>query len=127
MQALCVANNAPQPSPRARSLSWLPFVVLSAILAIVAGYARGGIFDQPDSGYYLLIAQGKIAAVPQPFSARQLFPLLARAASPLLHDDIHAAFLVEGIFSLLTVLALSAFILTRAGVPAVLLAAVGGM
>ena len=60
------------------------WVVLLGAVAVVVGWSAwlgGGLvvaWGLPDVAYYVALARGFVAYVPEPFSARQLAPLLAR-------------------------------------------------
>ena len=93
-------------------------------LAIMAGLAMGHIFDQPDSGYYLLLSGGR--PVMAPFAWRQLGPLLVRWEM-LAGMKWTAAWYAEGVAALAVFVAGVAWLLVRSGAPRWLLAATLGM
>lgn len=103
------------------------FVALSALLAMVAGIAEGGVWTQSDVDWYVGIAGGQTSSVLQPFASRQLGPLLVRGMMHLLHFDVHTGFAIEGVVCLLATLTLVGYILLRSGVPTFSLIAVGGL
>ena len=106
---------------------WVLFVVITAIIAIPMGIALGAVFTQSDTNWYLSIAAGKSSEVIQPFTSRQLGPILAGAASRLIHIDLQTAFLAEGVLSLLVLLGVVGSFLVRDGSNKWLYASVGGL
>lgn len=128
-----ISNQAPtgslfaQQSSKTWLRTWAVFVASSAAIALSAGAALGHIFTLPDTEWYLKIAQGNSGAVLQPFVVRQLGPLVCRALASVLHVSIESAFLMEGTVSLLVLLGIVGFLLLRAGVNPIMLAAVAGL
>jgi hypothetical protein len=117
-----------QPSSRGIPIGiWTLFVASTATVSVLVGTAFGDIFDLPDVEFYLKIAQGDTAHVLQPFALRQLGPLVCRAIAALLHVSVNAAFVTEGVVSLLVLLGIVGFLLLRAGAGTAMLLAVGGL
>lgn len=114
-------------SLRVQLRRWIAFVLLTSTLAIVAGWAMGGVFTRPDTKEYLSIARGQTRSVMQPFANRQLGPLVVRGASRLLHISIERAFIAEGVLSLLVLSGITGFLLVRVGVDALTLLGIGGL
>lgn len=111
----------------ATKTKWIGFSTALVALALVLGGLHGEMFTQPDADAYLQMAAGEGAQVPQPYTSRQLGPLMVRGLSAATHADLNAAYVVEGVAALLLLAAMLGVLLQRAEVPAVLLAAVGGM
>jgi hypothetical protein len=105
----------------------IAFVALAGTLAVVAGLAIGGMFTLPDSDWYLKMAQGETRSVIEPFSDRQLGPLIVRCLCTIPGMDVYRGFFLEGLISLALLLSITAHLLMRAGVPPVGLIAVGGL
>jgi hypothetical protein len=103
---------------------WTVWAAAAWALAVAAGLAMGHIFDQPDSGFYLLLSGGH--SVMAPFAWRQLGPLLVRAET-LAGLKWTTAWYAEGVAALAVFVAGVAWMLVRAGTPVWLLAAVLGM
>lgn len=118
----------PRTSPRKPWIHWFfaVFVVLTSAVAIIVGTSQGQVFTQSDASEYLAIARGETNVI-QPFASRQLGPLVVRVLSHVSHVSIYSGFLVEGLVSLVALTAITGLLLIEAGVPAALLAAVGGL
>jgi len=67
-----------------------------------------------DSRWYIMIAEGHISEVLQPFSGRILYPFLAGWFDKILPLDIGQSFFILGIASLFLFLVINAFILKKA-------------
>lgn len=93
------------------------FILFTAMLAVVAGFRLGQNYTLPDSGWYVLIAQGRTAEVLQPFSSRQLGPLLIALAARLFHIDLLRGFLIESTLALFGACTLVALQLRRMKAP----------
>ena len=106
---------------------WVFFVLISAIIAIPVGIALGDVFTRDDTEWYLKIAEGRISEAMQPFTSRQLGPLLAGATSHLFHIDLKTSFLAQGVLSLLVLLGIIGFFLYRNRSSAWLCASIGGL
>jgi hypothetical protein len=93
----------------------LAFAAVVALIAVPLGFAHDGAYRRVDSEWYLLIAQGRTAEAIQPFTARQLDPLLARAISAGLHVNLLSGFLAVGLASLFVTALLVGGMLSRRG------------
>lgn len=87
---------------------------LVSALAIAIGASYGKLFTDSDTNQYLALAAGH--AVPQPFAARQLGPLLVRGLSHL-GLGIHQGFWLLGILSLAFFVGTVAYLLDQAEAP----------
>jgi hypothetical protein len=116
-----------KPLSRTDALVLISLVGVMAVLAIAGGCFMGHIFTQSDAGWYLKIAEGQTASVLAPFSSRELGPLVVRGLAHIPGIDIHTAFIIEGVLSLLVLLAMVGWMLIKAGTKNVLIAAVAGL
>jgi hypothetical protein len=103
---------------------WAVWAAGAWALAISAGLAMQHIFDQPDSGFYLLLSGGQ--HVMAPFAWRQLGPLLVRAET-LAGLRWTVAWYAEGGAALALFVGGVAWMLVRAGAPRWMLVALLGM
>src|ERR1700733_7461972 len=103
---------------RARGVVLFPFGCLCFVILL----GLPGAIYAPDAGYYRLLALGKRAAVPAPFSARILGPAIAGPRGRGIGGD--TGFLVPGIPCLAGLLALMAPLLWSWKAPAIFFAGV---
>lgn len=103
------------------------FILIAATLSILVGGQHGDMFTLPDSDAYLQMANGQGRLVPQPYTSRQLAPLIVRRASNLLHTGVEQAFIGLGVLSILILAGLVGHMLLRSGASAFLLTAVAGI
>lgn len=117
----------PRVSP-GRTQSLLPwFFCLTALLGILDGGLHGDMFTLPDTDAYLQMASGQGALVPQPFSLRQLGPLLAGGLHRLLHIDLSTAYIGLGVLTFSILIAIVGLILVRSRVNPWWLVVIGGL
>ena len=94
-------------------LSTLAFAAVVVAPAIVLGFLHDDPYTRIDSEWYTLIAQGRTAEAMQPFSARQLAPLLARGLAALTHASLPHCFLAIGLAAIFTLACTVGWLLCR--------------
>ena len=99
-------------------------IVVTAAYAIVGARYFGSIFSMSDVGWYLRMAAGDSHSVMQPFASRQLGPAVVRVLARLLHWPVQSAFLLQGVVSLIVVLATVYALIVRSAAPRWVLVAV---
>jgi hypothetical protein len=105
---------------------WLWFALSASTVALVLERLFGRMFTDPDVPFYLDIAKGNMAAVLQPFAARQLHPHLARWLADIFHLSLHSGFIAEQVISLFVLTAALGWLLDSMGAGRRLLLAVAG-
>ncbi len=103
------------------------FTAAVTAVAVPLGLAHDNAYARVDSEWYLLIAKGLGAEAIQPFTARQLDPLLARCISGIAHISLLHGFLILGLASLLITAGITGWILCRSGATVLAIAAVAGL
>ena len=111
----------PVPLRLAAGLLSMLFCLFAAMHAIAG---RESVFVTGDARFYLSIATGDYSQVMQPFALRQLGAISAAALGHLLHSSVEEGFVLEGIFSLVTMLMVIYTVLFRSSAPSWLLAAI---
>lgn len=93
----------------------LGFAAVVLALAVPLGFFHDSPYQRIDSAWYTLIAQGRTAEVMQPFSARQLAPLLARGLAAITHASLAHGFLAVGFLSLVVLALIVGWLLCSGG------------
>jgi hypothetical protein len=106
---------------------WVAYTGLAATLAISVGTWLDQMFTLNDAHWYLALASGQSNLVPQPFTSRQLAPLICRGLSYLGHWPVAQAFYTEGVLAIIVLVAATGTILVGEGVPVTMLIAVGAL
>jgi hypothetical protein len=101
--------------PRNCRVTTLAFAAVVAAPAIVLAFVHDDPYTRIDSEWYTLIAQGRTAEAMQPFTARQLAPLLARGLTRLTHASLPHCFLLVGLAAILTLACCVGWLLCRNG------------
>ncbi len=114
-------RSMPVPLRLAAGLLSMLFCLFAAMHAIAG---RESVFVTGDARFYLGIATGDYSQVMQPFALRQLGAISAAALGHLLHSSVEEGFVLEGIFSLVTLLMVVYTVLFRSSAPSWLPAAI---
>lgn len=118
------------PTFRFSSLRTRSFYLFSAItlaIAIGGGFTMGDMFTLSDTKWYLSIAEGNTALVLQPFSSRQLGPLIVKALHHIFAIGIQQGFVIEALVSIVILVGIVGYLLTSQGVRLMALAAIAGL
>ena len=111
-------------------LRWGLVAMLTTLTALASAIVQRMLeapFARPDSGFYLLMARGRMAEVPQPFASRPLAPLLVRGFAAVTHLSLAAGFVLLGWSSLLCTLAVVFLLATRTAAPRWVLVAIAAV
>jgi hypothetical protein len=108
----------------ARAWETILAVTATSALTIARALHMGPIFQQSDVAYYLQMARGDIHSEMQPFASRQLGPAVVRLLAWILHWPVERAFILQGVVSLLFILSVVYFLITRSGAPRWVLVAI---
>ncbi len=101
-------------------LRWMVVLGLTALTALGCGLLQRTMespFGVPDSSFYLNMAEGRMAEVPQPFASRPLAPFLARGLAAAVHRSSETGFVVLGWASLLFTLVVVFWMVTSTAAP----------
>ena len=107
-------------------LRWVVAAALTALTVLASAALQRGMespFEIPDAAFYVRMAKGQVAAVPQPFASRPLAPLLARWIGTAAHVPVETGFIALGWISLLFTLLVVFGLAMRSAAPRWLLLA----
>ncbi len=111
-------------------LRWMIVLGITALTAVACGLLQRTMespFGVPDSSFYLNMARGRMAEVPQPFASRPLAPLLAHRVSAAAHSSLETGFVVLGWISLVFTLLVVFGLVMRTAAPRWMLLAVAAV